>query len=84
MQRFEKENLKILGERIKTLRLKSNLSLNKFVFKYSDITTASWSRIENGLVDVKFNTLLKVSEALGIKIDELLKGVDFNYTSNEE
>ena len=57
MQRFEKENLKILGDRIKSLRLKSNLSLNQFVFKHSEITTATWSRIENGIVDVKFNTL---------------------------
>ena len=84
MQRFEKENLKILGDRIKSLRLKNNLSLNQFVFKYSEITTATWSRIENGVVDVKFNTLLKVCESLGIKIDELLADLDFNYISEDE
>jgi len=84
MQRIDKENIKKLSERIKKLRLEQSKSLNKFVLSNGYLTTATWSRLENGINDYKFSTLLRVSRLLNIKIDELLKDIDFTYDFNEE
>ncbi len=84
MQQDEKENLKKFGERVKKLRLQKCKSLNEFVFKKGYLTTATWSRVENGLFDIKFSTLLKISKMLEIDVAELLDGCDFNYDFVEE
>lgn len=84
MQQIDKENIKKLSERIKKLRLEQSKSLNKFVLSNGYLTTATWSRLENGINDYKFSTLLRVSRLLNIKIDELLKDIDFTYDFNEE
>lgn len=84
MQQIDKENIKKLSQRIKKLRLEQSKSLNKFVLSNGYLTTATWSRLENGLNDYKFSTLLRVSRLLNIKIDELLKDIDFNYDFKED
>ena len=68
--------------RIKTLRLQKSKSLNKFVFSKGNVTSATWSRVENALVDVKFSTLIQISAMLEIKIEELLKDIDFDYSDD--
>ena len=78
-QRFQ-NNLNKLGLRIRNLRLNKSKSLNALVLGREDITTATWSRIENGKVNVKFSTLIEVASVLGITLDELLKDVDFSYS----
>ena len=83
MQYYEKENAIILGNRIKKLRVQHNKSLNSFVMEQGGLTTASWSRIENGKFDAKFSTLVKVAAMLKISIDELLKNLPLNYTLEE-
>ena len=84
MQQIDKENIKKLSQRIKKLRLEQSKSLNKFVLSNGYLTTATWSRLENGLNDYKFSTLLRVSRLLNIRIDELLKDIDFNYDFKED
>ena len=84
MQQHYKQNLIILGQRVKTLREGTGESINSFVFKRGGITPATWSRIENGIFDVKFNTLIKVASMLEITIEELLKNLPFDYTIYEE
>ena len=84
MQQNEKDNLIKLGKRIKLLRLQSGLTLNKFVFKKGGLTTATWSRLENGLYNVKFSTLIKVSAMLNIKLEELLDNLDLDYSVLED
>ena len=69
--------LQLFGQHIKTIRLKKKMSLNEFAYKSMLITPATQSRIENGLVDLKFSTLIKISNALNITPSELLEG--FNY-----
>ena len=71
-------------KKIKALRLKQSKSLNKFVLSNGYLTTATWSRLENGLNDYKFSTLLRVSRLLNIKIDELLKDINFNYDFKDD
>ena len=80
----DKINLKILAKRIKELRRNKNRSLNKFINENGNLTTATWSRIENAKVALKFSTLLKVAAVLKIDVIELLKDLDFDYTIEDE
>lgn len=84
MQYYEKENSINLGKRIKELRLQQSKSLNAFVMNRGGLTTASWSRIENGKFDAKFSTIIKVAAMLGISITELLQDIQFDYTLEED
>ncbi len=84
MQYLDEKNLKILGQKIKELRLKQSKSLNEFVFSKGFLTTATWSRIENGLYDIKFSTLMRVAKMLSIKVEELLKIVNLSYNFKDE
>lgn len=58
---------------------KKKMSLNEFAFKILLLTSATQSRIENGLVDLKFSTLIKIANALNISPSELLDGFDFRF-----
>ena len=84
MQQFEQKNLKKLGERIKNLRIKKSKSLNSFVFTRGGLTTASWSRLENGKFDAKFSTLVKAAGMLEISIEDLLKDLALDYSIDEQ
>jgi transcriptional regulator with XRE-family HTH domain len=83
MQQYDKEMLKILGKRISELRLKKSASLNKFAFKRGLITSATLSRVENGLVNVKFITLLKIAQVLEISLSELFEKLEFKENEGE-
>ena len=83
MQQVDCKNSVILGKRIKKLRLKKDKSLNKFVMKHGGLTTASWSRLENGKFDAKFSTLVKAAGMLNITLSELFLNIDLDYTITE-
>lgn len=83
MQQVEKEILQKFGEEIKRLRKSQSSSLNKFSFERGGITSASLSRIENGLVDFKFTTLVKLAYALNISLSELFESFDYEYTIDD-
>ena len=76
MQRSSEKTLhfrKTLGHLIKQLRLtKTKLSGNKLANEY-DIGNGNISRIQNGLVDCKFVTIWKISEALNMKFSDFAK-----------
>jgi transcriptional regulator with XRE-family HTH domain len=78
MQHNDK-NIIMLGEKIKELRKQKNESLNKFALEKGKISISTLCRIENGIIDIKFKSLLKISSALGITINELLKDIPFDY-----
>lgn len=80
MQYREKENSIKLGKRIKELRMQKSHSLNAFVNERGGLTTASWSRIENGKFDAKFSSLIKVASMLGISLSELFLNIDWDYS----
>ncbi len=84
MQQVERKNLKILGKRVKDLRIEKSKSLNEFVLSRGFLTTATWSRVENGLFDLKFSTLLKIAKMLEVDVAELLNGCDFDYDFDED
>ena len=79
MQQQDKELLRKFGKRIKNLRIKQNKSLNNFSFNSELLTSATLSRIENGLVDLKFSTFIKLANALNLKPEELLHGFTYKY-----
>lgn len=80
MQQQDKKLLKLIGKRIKRLREERNQSLNNFAFNDCLITSATLSRIENGLVDLKFTTLVKIANAFEIPLSKLLENFDFKYS----
>ncbi len=75
MQRHSKKSLylsKKLGEVIRELRSKDDYSCRKFAYEY-DISRSNLNKIENGVIDCKFTTLWKISEALGLKFSDFAK-----------
>lgn len=81
MQHIKNNNVKKIGKRIKELRKNMGLSINAIAMKYGGITVATWSRIENGQFnDIDFSKLVAISKALEIRVDELLKNIDIDYT----
>lgn len=84
MQQIDKENLRKIGLKIKEIRLSKSKSLNEFVLAKGFVTTATWSRVENGLFDLKFSTLLRIAYMLDLKVEDLLKEIDFDYNFSDE
>ena len=82
MEQYEKDIIKLLGNSLKSLRLKQNKSLNIFAYE-NDITTATVSRVENGLVDTKFSTLIKYAKGLEIPLDIIIKNLDIEYKNED-
>ena len=60
-----------LGYKIKYLRGKNGLSQLDLSLK-TGLTTRTLSRIECGTIDPKYSTLVRISEALGVNLIELL------------
>ena len=79
MQRISKKTIKLrktLGKILNKLRIeKTGLSANRFANEY-DLGNGNISRVENGVVDCKYITLWKISEALGMKVSELSKLIE--------
>jgi len=63
---FLKLGYKIKYERVKRRLSQLDLSL------LTGLTTRTISRIECGTIDPRFSTLLKIADALGVQIKELL------------
>ena len=82
MEQYEKDIIKLLGNSLKSLRLKQNKSLNIFAYE-NDLTTATVSRVENGLVDTKFSTLIKYAKGLEIPLDIIIKNLDIEYKNDD-
>ncbi|MCM1009739.1 MAG: helix-turn-helix domain-containing protein [Fusobacterium sp.] len=80
MQYHERNNAIILGNRVKELRMKCSPSLNAFVMERGGLTTASWSRLENGKFDAKFSSLVKAAAMLNISLCELVSGLELDYS----
>lgn len=72
-----KENLIAFGKHIQKIRKNKSGSLNNIAFTRGGVTSATLSRIENGLVDFKFSTLLKLAHTLDIPLFELLKNYEY-------
>ena len=65
------EDLLILGKHIKSLRKSRGLTLENLCYK-NGLEPSTVARIEKGLVEPKYLTLLKLAKAFKIKLSELL------------
>lgn len=67
------KNLVNLGKHIKKLRTERKLTLRMLCYnKGLGLEPSTISRIEKGMVEPKYLTLLHLAEAFGIKLSELL------------
>ncbi|MDD3594088.1 MAG: helix-turn-helix transcriptional regulator [Candidatus Gastranaerophilales bacterium] len=83
MQQNDKKLLQAFGKHLKKKRIKIGTSLNSLMFNKGGTTSATLSRIENGLVDFKFSTLVKISAAMEIPLAKLLEDFDYKYEIQE-
>jgi transcriptional regulator with XRE-family HTH domain len=68
-QQFKEEDLKKLGKRIRSLRIKKGYSnYENFAFEH-DIARAQYGKYEQG-EDLRYSSLMKVIKALGISVKE--------------
>ena len=72
MQESDKELLQ-LGLQIKKLRKQRKLTLETLCYK-NGLEPSTVSRIEKGIVEPKFLTLLKIAKAYKITLSQLLNG----------
>ncbi len=73
---------KKLGSYLKSLRESKGISLNIFAYE-NDLTTATVSRIENGLVDTKLTTLIKYARGLEIPLENIIVQLHIDYSEEE-
>lgn len=65
------EELLILGKHVKDLRKSRKLTLENLCYK-NGLEPSTVARIEKGLVEPKYLTLLKLAKAFNIKLSDLL------------
>ena len=71
-ERRYKAELKSLGKRIKKIRLDKGLIQLDLEVK-AGISRADISKIENGLKNIEFITIIKIAEALEVELIELFR-----------
>lgn len=69
------DQLKIIGQNIKSLRKIKKISQEELSEKMS-MDRSYFSALENGKVNFKANTLIKIAAALGCKLGDLFVNVD--------
>ena len=71
-ERRYKMELKALGNRIKDIRTRKNL-IQLDLEVSSGINRTDISKIENGIKNIEFLTIVKIAEALEVELYELFK-----------
>lgn len=79
MQHTKTYNSVEFGKKVKAERIKFSNSLDKFIMEKGGLSTATWSRIENGKNDFKLSTIIAAAALLNTTASELLKDIDFDY-----
>ncbi len=67
------EHLRLLGERIKKVRLERGLTVRDMVIEH-DYHDAQWRRYENG-ASLTVPSLFRIAKALGVSLSILLDGI---------
>lgn len=83
MKHIDEENLKVFGEHVRKIRTAKSNSLNEIAFSRGGVTSATLSRIENGQVDFKFSSLLKLAHTLDVSLVDLVKDFEYEINLNE-
>ena len=69
---MQQNELTILGKHIKSLRKQRKLTLSALCYR-NGLEPSTISRIESGIVEAKYLTLLKLAKAFNMSLPELLK-----------
>ena len=72
MEKRYKIEIKAFGKRPKTIRQKKGLTQLDLELE-SGISRTEISRIENGLKNIEFYTIVKLAEALGVSLSEFFQ-----------
>lgn len=65
---------KILGQRIRELRVKKNMSQEKFAL-HIDMDRTYLASVETGKRNISIRNIYKISQGLGVSLEELFKGM---------
>ena len=68
---MQQNELTILGKHIKSLRKQRKLTLSALCYR-NGLEPSTISRIESGIVEAKYLTLLKLAKAFNLSLPELL------------
>lgn len=68
-----KENLKIVGDNIRRVRQKNNMS-QRDLAKKINVTNGNVSQFETGIRELGIMKILEISKYLNTTVDELTKG----------
>ena len=74
-QSAEQNLLKLLGENIIRIKKEKKLT-SKEIYEQLDIDKSNFRRIEAGKTNVSILLLNRISRALSVKLNELVKGVE--------
>ncbi|PZR28269.1 MAG: XRE family transcriptional regulator [Citrobacter freundii] len=66
------EHLKAFGLRMREIRKQKKMTLIDLEIE-TGITNGDLSKIENGLKNIEFFTIVKIAEGLGVKMQDLFK-----------
>lgn len=83
MKRQDRQNLKAFGQVVRKIRERNSRSLNDTALRKNGVTPATLSRIENGLVDFKFLTLLNLAYTLDVSLVELFENYKYQINRDE-
>jgi transcriptional regulator with XRE-family HTH domain len=72
MEKRYKIEIKAFGKRLKSIRQKKGLTQLDLELE-SGISRTEISRIENGLKNIEFYTIVKLAEALGVSLSEFFQ-----------
>lgn len=72
MEKRYKTEIKAFGKRLKSIRQKKGLTQLDLELE-SGISRTEISRIENGLKNIEFYTIVKLAEALNVSLGELFQ-----------
>lgn len=67
----DRKALRKFGQRLSSLRKQKNLSLRELSYA-CNVDNSKISKIEKGLVNITFNTIIQLAEALEVKVSELM------------
>lgn len=71
----QEELLKVLGQRIRDLRLKQGYSQESFADRCG-VHRTFMGTVERGESNLSFSNLAKIADALGITLSQMLSGVE--------
>lgn len=72
----EKALEKQIGDKLKKLRLKAGFTSSEAFAYQNEFSRTQYQAYEAGKVKMRVDTLHKILEALGVKLDEFFKGIN--------